>query len=144
MNKSTFEEQLRINGRIVYTVRGWSMTPLLYENRDLVVIDSIESHKLKKNDVILYRINDRYVLHRIVKVRSQDYVMRGDRCMTKEYGITQRHILGRMTSFIRKGKPKSVKNFLYRLYVFFWCDMFFLRVAVLKTGSFLRRLFLRK
>lgn len=144
MNKSTFEDQLRINGRIVYTVVGCSMTPLLHEKRDLVVIEPIGSHKCKKNDVILYRINNRYVLHRIVQVRAQDYVMRGDRCIKKEYGITQQHVLGIMTSFVKKGKVKSVKGFLYRLYTFFWCDMFFLRFLILKIGSFFKRSFLRR
>lgn len=140
---NNFEKALE-KGPLVYPVRGWSMTPLLREKRDLVVIKPLGEHVCKKNDVILYRVNDRYVLHRILKVRAGDYVLCGDRCLQKEFGITREQILGVMTSFIKNSKEISTNSLRCRIYNFFWCDLFFLRVVVLKVGSFFKRFFKRR
>ena len=40
----------------------------------------------------------RYVLYRILKVRENDYVICGDNRYRKEYGITDQHINGVLTS----------------------------------------------
>ena len=47
MNKSSFEEQLEKNERLIYTNKGDSMMPLIKQNRDLVVIEPVHD-RLKK------------------------------------------------------------------------------------------------
>ncbi len=141
MNKSTFEQELQKNGRLIYKVSGFSMSPLLRENRDLVVIEAGNTDRYRKYDVVLYKVKDRYVLHRILKVREQDYVLCGDRCTKKEYGVRDDQILGVMTAFVRDGKTISTRAFRYRLYTHLWCDFFYLRVAVIEIGSLIHRLF---
>ena len=85
---STYEEELQKNGKIIHTNVGTSMMPLLRQNRDVMIIERPEG-RLKKYDVPLYkRKNGQYVLHRILKVREKDYVICGDHCVKKEYGIT--------------------------------------------------------
>ena len=54
MNKSTFEEEIAKNGRLIYTNVGDSMMPLLREKRDLLIIEKAGG-RLKKYDVPLYR-----------------------------------------------------------------------------------------
>ena len=94
MNKSTFEEQLIKNAELVYTNVGDSMMPLIKQGRDLVIIKPVQG-RLKKYDVPLYRRDSgQYVLHRILKVRKNDYVICGDNRWSMEYGITDRHIIG--------------------------------------------------
>ena len=51
---STFEEILSKDGKLVYKTKGVSMNPMLYQNRDLVVIVPVKE-RLKKYDVALYR-----------------------------------------------------------------------------------------
>ena len=51
---STFEEILEKDGKLVYKTKGVSMNPMLYQNRDLVVIVPKEG-RLKPLDVALYR-----------------------------------------------------------------------------------------
>ena len=78
MNKSSFEEQLEKNERLIYTNKGDSMMPLIKQDRDLVVIEPVHD-RLKKYDVPLYkRDNGKHILHRVLKVRRDDYVMCGD------------------------------------------------------------------
>lgn len=141
--KTTFEQELEKNGKIVYTNVGTSMMPLLRQNRDLMII--VKPHgRLKKYDVPLYkRPSGQYVLHRILKVRENDYVICGDHCHRREYGITDRQIIGVLTGFIRDGKTYSVKNKGYKTYVHLWCDFFYIRAFILRGKAFLNRIFKR-
>ncbi len=139
MNKSTFEEEIERSGKIIYTNVGDSMMPFIKQGRDVLVISKAEG-KLKRYDVPLYkRDNGRYVLHRILKVRKNDYVICGDNRWSKEYGITDRHIIGVLTGVIRDGKEISVTDRKYRMYVHLWCDLFPIRAFILRMRYFLKR-----
>ena len=106
-------------GRLVYTNVGISMLPLLRQGKDLFVVEKRGPERLRAGDVVLYRRPpNQYVLHRIVKVRERDYVIRGDNCVNREYGITDEDILGVLTGFVREGKHHTVTEKGYRLYSF--------------------------
>lgn len=140
MNKSTFEAEIEKHGRLIYTNVGDSMMPLLRERRDLLIIERPQG-RLKKYDVPLYkRDSGQYVLHRIIKVRKEDYVICGDNRCCREYGITDRHIIGVLTGFVRDGRTYSVKDRGYRLYVHVWCSLYYPRMVILRGKAFLRRL----
>lgn len=128
MNKSTYEEYLEKNGSLIYRNIGTSMLPLLKQGRDLFIVQKKTQGRYKKYDVVLFKRNDnKYVLHRIIKVNKDDYIIRGDNCVYKEYGVKDEDILGVMTSFIRKGKEYTVDNRFYKIYSVIWCKLYFLR-----------------
>ena len=78
-----------------------------------------ENEHCRRGDVVLYRRPpNQYVLHRVIEVRRNDYVILGDNCIAKEYGITDADILGVMTGFVRCGREHSVDELCYRLYTF--------------------------
>lgn len=133
MIKSSFEQQLKEQGQLIYTCRGGSMLPLLRQKRDLVIIDRKTEARCRAYDVPLYRRKDgQYVLHRVLEVGKKDYVMCGDNCWEREYGITDNQIIGVLSGFVRNGKRYSSKNPWYRLYVHVWCDFFWIRAASLR------------
>ncbi len=137
-NKSNFEEELKKYGRLIYPNVGVSMMPLLRQHRDLMIIEPTKG-KCQKYDAVLYRReNGQYVLHRILKVRENDYVICGDNCYTCEYGITDKHILGVLTGFVRDGKTYYVDNKLYQCYVHIWCDFFPVRAFLLKSKALVK------
>lgn len=138
--KSTFEEELRRSGKLVYTNVGCSMLPLLRQGKDLMVISPRPSGRLRRYDAVLYKRGDKYILHRILKVRKNDYVICGDHNWRREYGITDGQIIGILSSFVRDGKEISVTDRHYLLYVHLWCDFFYIRAAVLWCTAVLRRL----
>jgi hypothetical protein len=139
MANSTFEEQLAKNGKLIYTNKGDSMMPLIKQDRDLLIIKPVQG-RLKKYDVPLYkRDSGQYVLHRILKVRKNDYVICGDNRWVKEYGIRDRHIIGVLVAVIRNGKEVSVNNWKYKLYVHLWCDLFPLRAMMVHVISKISR-----
>lgn len=119
--KLSYEEYMDKYQRLVRTNVGVSMLPLLRQGRDLFVVEKRGPGRLKEGDVVLYRRPpDKYVLHRIVQVREKDYVILGDNCVNREYGITDDDILGVMTGFVRDGKQHTVTERGYRLYRFLW------------------------
>lgn len=116
MSKKTFEDILNEKGELIYSNVGDSMFPLI-QPRDLLVIKKWDGNPLKKFDIPLYkRDSGQYVLHRVIKVRKNDYVLCGDNRRLKETGITDRHILGVLTAIIRGGKTLPLDSPLFRRY----------------------------
>ena len=115
----SFEEFLKREGELTYTNVGVSMMPLLRQGKDLFTVKRKGPERCRKGDVVLYRRRDDYVLHRIIEVRPEDYVILGDNCVLKEYGIRDRDILGVMTDYVREGRQHSTREAGYRLYSFF-------------------------
>ena len=129
--KTTFEEIIERDGRLVYTSVGDSMQPFIHSGEDLLVIEK-PAGRLQKYDVPLYRRDTgKYVLHRILKVRENDYVICGDNRWQRETGITDRHIIGVLTAIVRNGETISVRDPAYVRKVRLWCDFFWVRAAVL-------------
>ena len=129
--KMSFEELLDRDGYLAYTNVGTSMMPLLRQGKDVMEIRKKGSGRCKKYDAVLYRVGDRYILHRIIKVRENDYVIVGDNCFRKEYGITDNQILGVLTGIVRGGKHISVTDKKYLCYVHLWCDFYPVRAGIL-------------
>ena len=117
---SSLEKYLSEQGRVISANVGVSMLPLLREGKDLFFIEKKGAERCKVGDVVLYRRKRQYVLHRIIEVRPKDYVILGDNCAIKEYGIKDSDILAVMTSFIRNGREHSVHELAYRIYSFVW------------------------
>ena len=127
MIKTTYEEELNRKGSFTYTCSGISMLPLLRQRKDLFTIEK-KSGRCQKYDVVLYkRPPESYVLHRVVEVRENDYVILGDNCLNKEYAIKDEDIIGVMTSFVRNGKEYTVDHKGYRIYSKVWCFLYPLR-----------------
>ena len=139
----SFEGILSEKGFLLYTNIGVSMMPLLREHRDIIEIRPLHG-RAKRYDVVLYKRSGKYILHRILKVRPNDYVICGDHNYYREYGITDDMILGIMTRVIRDGREIRIDDWRYRLYVHLWCDFFPIRAAILyakrKASSLLRRI----
>lgn len=134
MNKLSFEDYIEKNGQLIYRNTGTSMLPLLKQGRDFFIVEKPDNRTLKKYDVVLFmRKPDCYVLHRIIKINDSGYVIRGDNCINKEYGITDKDIIGVMTGFIRKGKRHSVSECAYRLYSVLHCAFSPLRIMIYKV-----------
>ena len=138
MNKLTYEEILKRDGKYIFTPVGTSMLPLLRQRKDTVLVED-SFGIFKKNDVVLYkRESGEYILHRILKIENDSFTMCGDNQTDLEKGIRKEQILGVMTAFWRGEKMVKTTNPLYRLYTNVWCFSLRLRRIML---SVYRRLF---
>ncbi len=148
-NCTSFEEILSAEGKLVYTNTGTSMMPLLRQHRDLLIIAPPPAGRLRLWDVPLYkRDNGQYVMHRVLWVRKNDYIMCGDNRWMPEAGIADRHIVGVLEAVNRDGKVMPIRDggeygnvpLLYRVYVFLWCVFFPVRAMILYLNYKLNRI----
>lgn len=122
---------LKKRGIYVGTVNGTSMRPMLRNKKDTVIIRPLTG-KLKKYDVALYKKRNMYVLHRIVKIESNGYVICGDNCVNLERDITDKQIIGKLEGFYRGEQQISLNNFWYKLYCRIWVALYPMRCLVKK------------
>ena len=135
----TFEQLLDEKGYIVYTNIGYSMMPLLRQKKDVIEIKRKEPGRCKKYDVVLYKRGDKYILHRILKVLPKGYIIAGDHNTFLEKDVTDDMILGVMTRVVRDGKTIMPEDFWYKAYVHLWCDVYPVRMGLLKAKWFVYR-----
>ena len=125
-------------GLFVGTTSGVSMYPMLRNRKDTIIIERF-SGRLKKYDVPLYKRGKKYVLHRIIDVKPEYYVILGDNCVEKEY-VKEEQILGGLTGFYRGEKPVDMNGWRYKVYVRIWCFLFPLRYIYKKGKSIVKKI----
>lgn len=100
---------------------GCSMEPLLHEKKDNIIVVKPDG-RLKKYDVALY-VTERgkYIMHRVIKVEEDHYVIMGDNLLKKEY-VTDDMICGKLAGFYKNGKKyiDCEESKLYKLYSRIW------------------------
>jgi len=111
--------QMETAGSASLTVTGWSMLPMLHNRKDRVTIVPVSGEE-KRGDVILYlRDNGRYVLHRILRVKKDGYILCGDNQFFTER-VRKDQVLAVVTGFTRNGKQYGTDHKGYRAYAFWW------------------------
>lgn len=136
----TVESELDESGVYASVTSGTSMQPLFKTNRDMIVLVKPTS-ELKKYDVVLYKVSDgKYVLHRIVKVLPDKYLIRGDNTYKLEH-IEKGRILAVLTEFIRKGKKHKITDPSYRVYSRIWNFIYPLRYLFIKAKALLYKIY---
>lgn len=134
---NSFEDILKKDGMLIYKTKGISMLPMLHENRDLVNI-VVPEEPIRKYDVVLYKRGESYVLHRVIAVTPDNYLIRGDNTYSIET-IQKDAVIGVLTQFTRKGKDYSVDNMPYIVYSRIWCIIYPMRFLYLIIKRKIRR-----
>lgn len=113
-----YEELLRRDGQVISHVVGRSMLPLLHDRQSVVVVEDSDRVPPRKGDVVLYKVGGTYILHRVLQVKPDEYVIRGDNTWRLEH-VPKTALLATMTGFYRKpdGPLVSPDNTAYRVYL---------------------------
>ena len=83
---------------------GISMLPTIVGGRDTVTIKKT-TERLKKYDIILYRRKSgQFVLHRIIDLDGENYILCGDNEVYPEKNIEHNQIIGVVSHYTRNGK----------------------------------------
>ncbi len=135
----SIEEQLQNEGVYVTTTVGVSMKPMLRNRRDRIVVLPVGDRVLGKGDLPLYRRPDgTYVLHRIIGVREDHYIIRGDNTYVKEI-VPHAWVLGYVSEFYRGERHVHSSSRGYRFYVTLWQLLYPLRLPVHKLRVLIGR-----
>ena len=131
------KEKLEGDGTVALPITGTSMLPLLVAGRDSVILSSPKT--VKTNDIIFYRRdNGQFVLHRIIGVDDKGYILCGDNQWVKEFGITEKNIIGIVTEINRDGRSFSIEDKKYMRYCNRWLKLFPVRKQLIKILSIFR------
>jgi len=114
-----FEDVLNKDNELFFTNVGYSMYPLIKEREDILHI--VKTNEFKKGDILLYKSNvDHYVLHRLLKIKKDKYILAGDYNYFKDQPITKEQILGKLITIKKKdgkiinlSKDKKARKWWY-------------------------------
>lgn len=131
------------------TTAGVSMYPMLRHRRDTIVVKPVDG-RFKKYDVPVYKSNGKYIMHRVIKVLPDEYIIRGDNCTNKEH-VTDDMIIGRLDEFYRNPKdvtsdklknlkPVNMEGWKYKLYSRLIVKSYPIRFLWKKVRHFLGRI----
>lgn len=121
MTPCRIEDVLASEGVYAATTWGTSMYPMLRSGRDTVILRPPQG-RLRRCDVPLYRVGEKYVLHRVIRVLPEGYLIRGDNCLTTER-VQENQVIGVLTGFYRGDRPVDLSGTGYRLYCRIWCAL---------------------
>ena len=114
---TSIREILDSFGKYSGLTTGTSMLPLLHQGKDTIIVVKPEG-RLKKYDVALYVTSQgKYIMHRVVEVHDDHYIIMGDNLLAKEY-VTDDMICGKLIGFYKNGKHyvDCENSKLYKLY----------------------------
>lgn len=83
-------------------VKGFSMLPLIRGEKDLVVLRTCE--KPREKDIVLFRCNGRYVMHRILSIDGDNVEIMGDGVIESREHVRLEDICARAEAVLRSGK----------------------------------------
>lgn len=139
-NDKSIREILDTYGKYTSLTSGISMWPLLFNQRDNIIVVK-NKDRLKKYDIALYENKGKYIMHRVVEVHDDHYIIIGDNCITKEY-VTDDMICGVLVGFFRKGKKyiDCQNGKAQLLYAKIWTSLYPLRPMLLFAERVARRI----
>ncbi len=143
MNESGFsnnvvEQELEKHGVHASTTVGVSMRPLFRTRRDMIILKKPD-RELRKYDVVLYRDRQgKYIMHRIIKVRESEYIIRGDNTYRPEH-VPKGRIIAILTEFNRKGKRHSCDERGFKIYSRVWTFIYPVRFVCHHVALFFKR-----
>ncbi len=112
------KEVIESGGEFRMYPKGVSMLPILRQGKDSVVLIK-PTFPLRRGQIIFYqRKNGQYVLHRIVGVKKEHYILCGDNQTYREEGITQDMIIAVVSKIYRN--DKEVPQNIHKIYEFLW------------------------
>ncbi len=128
----SIKEILDTTGRYTGLTMGTSMLPLIHHQRDNIIVVKNKG-RLKKYDIPVYVTKSgKYVMHRIIKVCDDHYIIVGDNLMRKEC-VTDDMICGVLVGFYKNGKRyiDLEKSTAYKIYSRVWVALLPIRPVFL-------------
>ena len=127
---TVLKEMVEQGMEVSMTVWGTSMEPFLTDKRDRICFRKPDGI-IKKGDLVFFqRENGGYVMHRVMKVKRQQYYLAGDHQTFLEGPIDRKQIFAQVVSVERNGKWMTEKDFVWNFYAHWRRRLFGIRKFV--------------
>lgn len=101
---------------------------MLRDRKDTIMLGPAQE-PLRKYDIALYRVGEQYVLHRVIGVKEDHYVIRGDNRYDNEI-VKKDEVLAVAKEYYRGDKKIPLNSIGYGLYVRIWTTFFPVRRGI--------------
>lgn len=130
-------KELVDEGKVVsMLIAGNSMSPFLCHQRDYIYFKKPDQ-KLKRGDMVFYqRKNGQYIMHRIYKIRGEDYYMVGDAQQVIEGPLKREQIFAVVIKVKRKEKWIEPGDFWWKFFEKVWIRVVPMRELITRIYSF--------
>ena len=131
-----------LEGRSVrLQAKGWSMLPMIWNERDTLVLDPISQEQLKVGMIVFAQTGSgRYIIHRIARIVGTRIELRGDGNPYQEEYVHPQTVFGELVEVQQKNRCLKKGDWRWRAYALLWPKNGNIRRILL---FFYRRLFLR-
>lgn len=143
MKNSKVEQILDEEKEFLFPIQGKSMLPLFRQKKDCVIISKENLSNVKKYDIVLYKGPSSFILHRVLRIKNDTLIIRGDNTFHLEY-VNINDIEGRVTSFYRGNKIKDINSLSLRIYIVLWNIIFPIRYLYHCFKRIIKKLFIWK
>lgn len=123
-----FERLIRLGHMVEFTPRGASMLPFIEEGRHKVCLKACK--QIKVGIIVLARVGDTYVLHRIYQIKGKKIILQGDGNLFGQEQCYAKDIIARVVmiktidgkckrltkAHVWRHLPVSIKSFYLKVY----------------------------
>ena len=93
-------ELLSLGFGVKFRAPGTSMHPTI-RHGDLITVEPVASSNLKRGDIILYRLQNAFIAHRLVNIEERNgcgltFILRGDASTTCDAPVKPAQVLGKV------------------------------------------------
>ena len=132
---------------VTICLEGESMRPLIRRGRDPVTIVPLQ-RELKKGDVVLFALGERYIVHRVWKLKPGWVRTFGDNCWNPEPWFPETQVLGQVVRYVRNGRTHRLDTPFARGWGRMWLAVHPIRRVYMKlralAGRCYRKFFPRR
>ncbi len=131
-----------LEGRSVrLQAKGWSMLPMIWDERDTLVLAPISREPLKVGMIVFAQTDSgRYIIHRIARIVGTRIELRGDGNPYQEEYVHPQTVFGELVEVQQKNRCLKQGDWRWRAYALLWPKNGNIRRILL---FFYKRLFLR-
>ena len=119
---------------VTICLEGDSMRPLIRRGRDPVTIIPI-NRPLQKGDVVLFRLGERYIVHRVWQMKDGMVRTFGDNCWNPEPWFPENQVLGQVVTYSRNGKTHRLDTPAARAWGRLWLTIHPVRRVCLRLKN---------
>lgn len=110
----SIESKLNKDSILLSNVFGTSMFPFLFNNSKVTIS---KPSIINLYDVVLYKVKDKYILHRVIAINDNTYSTLGDNSLDV-YTIDKNSILGVLSGYYRFNKYIKIKPSINKRYYY--------------------------
>ena len=121
------ESEISAGRSVRFKVKGSSMYPLLRDGKDEVTLSPLENEPAVM-DIVLFRYRGKHILHRIISIDGDTYILQGDGIYNSCEICKRKDIIAIVTEICREGKMTVISTSkMSKFYIFCWHNLRFCR-----------------